>query len=478
MTFDVLEVKKTLTTEEEQQKDKRNIVLSSSITNKTEELKSVRSQELEEGRPVAMYEMAQNQVDNSVGGKPQILLTINGIDKVFSGKSRELNGVEEEIEAVKFVTFGEGMSPNDVVLFLHNDDGREKLGINGRGGSIAFAYYVSSGMDVHIKSNRGGMAYEGDVKMVDVEDKPGIQKMVFEYHETGRIWNEEERITTIEVKNPNDLFINSLENLPKIFLLANPNYYGAKLVEPNKDAAKPAEKIVVFEKEGKKVIVECLLDLPEERERWNFGSRSLMIGGLKVESNYSEKFYLPWSIWGGESLDRGNGRVKRSSDSSKAEGEYCMAIEKFLKMTSSEKILEKILEVNERYTQKEIDYNYQPMELGLGYSDEKFSKKTIGVMKKVLTKRYGNKLPIIVNSDWEQEECEKRYGGSEKILRIRSPFLESLLLDVGCEKYSKIVGNQEVETSGTLDIRLIDEKKAIGYLAELIEKRNFESVFI
>jgi len=114
----------------------------------------------------------------------------------------------------------------------------------------------------------------------------------------------------------------------------------------------------------------------------------------------------------------------------------------------------------------------------LGYSDEKFSKKTIGVMKKVLTKRYGNKLPIIVNSDWEQEECEKRYGGSEKILRIRSPFLESLLLDVGCEKYSKIVGNQEVETSGTLDIRLIDEKKAIGYLAELIEKRNFESVFI
>lgn len=450
----------------------KKIVLDSSIASNTLELLSMQRQEAE-GRPVSLYEFGQNLVDYSVKERPLICLNMaDGTSRIYSGHPEELKVKEEDVDSISFVSFGEGMDPSDIILFSHGG-GEATLGVNGRGGSIAYTYCVSEGMGVQIASTKGGEAYVGKVKMVDIPNKAGLKRMVFDYQESSRIWRDDERITEVKVLEPNFHFIDSLGKLSEIFLHANPKYAGAKLVTPDADAVSSVESIKVWASQGSGVTVDCLLDLPEPFLREETPQNSIFVGALKVSTAGHENFALPWAIWGGEHSNRK--QVTRSKDSRNAEGSYRDAIKAFILNTSSEKILEKILDVNEKWVNtKDIFLKGNPPEeismfhhnFGI-YDTDKVSEQTTNALTKILKRKYGASLPIIAETPTEADELRQKFGDSRKILQLASPGFSMLLESTGCEFYKDIFKIQENETRGMLNVKVLSEEKTIDALAEI-----------
>lgn len=447
-------------------------ILDSSIASNTSELLSMQRQEAE-GRPVSLYEFGQNLVDYSVKERPLICLNMaDGTSQIYSGHPEELKVKEDDVDSISFVSFGEGMDPSDIILFSHGG-GEGTLGVNGRGGSIAYTYCVSEGMGVQIASTRGGEAFVGNIKMVDVPSKKGLKRMVFEYQDSARIWRDDERITEVKVLEPNFHFIDSLGKLSEIFLHANPKYSSAKLVTPDADAVSSAESIKVWASQGSNITVDCLLGLPESFHRETTPQNSIFVGALKVATAGHENFALPWAIWGGEHSSRK--QVTRSKDSRNAEGSYRDAIKAFILNTSSEKILEKILDVNEKWVNtKDIFLKGNPPEeismfyhnFGI-YDTDKVSEQTTKALTKILKRKYGDSLPIIAVTSTEADELKRKFGDSRNILQIASPGFSFLLESTGCEFYKDVFKIQENQTRGMLNVKVLSEEKTIDALAEI-----------
>lgn len=452
------------------------VVLGSSIVSNTEELLSMDRQE-KKGRSVSIYEQEQNLIDYSNLHNPIILLDMaDGSCRAFSGNSSQLDVGREKVKSVRMVSFGEGMAPEDVVIFSHGG-GQGTLGINGRGGSVAFAYFVENGMTVQIASNRGGSAFIGEVKMVDIPSKEGVRRMEFQYEDAARIWRDDERLTEITIGQPTDQFLRSLYKSPEIFLHANPNYGPARLVTPNIDAVYP-ERIEAWRGEEGVVEVECLLGIPEKTNRQERPNNSLMIGGLLVESGWSETFVLPWAVWGGEHFTRYGEQVTRSKDSLRAEGQYVKAITTYLSKTTSTDILGKLLDVNDDMALKS-GYNSRyssdlPKELTMDYDKKDISKETATKLAELLRQRHDGELPILVGNKFEYDSLKRKFGDSRKLLMVAGVGLETLLEVSGCESGRTILHQEEKETLGTLDLRLINEIKAASYVASLIGSRDLK----
>lgn len=452
--------------------------LDSSIASNTEELISMKQQE-EKGRPVSIYEFSQNLVDYSTTNKPLICLDMaDGESRIFTGHKKDLEVKDGEVKSVNFVSFGKGMDPADIILFSHGG-GDGTLGIHGRGGSMAYAYCVESGMRVQITSTSGGKAYTGEIKMVEIPTKAGIKRMTFEYENVARVWREDERITEIKILEPTQDFIQSLSKLPEVFLYANPKYSGAKLVPPDGDAISPVESIDVWEGRYGNVRVECLMGLSEGFNRENNPSNTLMIGGLKVESNMLQNFALPWAIYGGEHVDNYRNRVTRSKDSRSAEGAYTEAIETFLLNTSSEKILNKLLDLNDYWTEnKNILFSENvPQEISMfSRRDTNLPMSEITKSKfiKVLKERFDGSMPVIAESRREFEELVKKFGDSKRVIRVADRGMSPLFKAVGCDFYDDIFQIQEKITAGTLDFRKISEENAVNFLAEMVGGKNLK----
>lgn len=443
------------------------IRLTSSIASNTPELTSMQEQVVK-GRPVDWYELLQNMDDYGTrdSQKPPRIqsITRDGACTVYTGHpNAELGLFEGNIEQTELITSGEGMSPHDVVLFSHGG-GDKTLGVNGRGASLAYALLTQRGMTVEIESNFGGDKFIGTVSMVPVPGRP-ITHMVFDYKSIGRVWNERDKQTIIRIKRPDKQFIDSLSKASEIFLPANPKYARARLVHPDNDAVSPISETDVWEEGGKKVRVECLLDLSEPIDRKSKPHDSVYIGGLSVETFGYNAF--PWAIWGGEHMKDSDKRVKRSIDSKKAEGRYDQAIVDALTHTKSNKLIDTWIQLNEDFVAKETSGGYNPTPFELGFDESyELSRDTGELLRAALLNKYGQ-LPFLCRSKNTFDYASKQI--SQPILQVPGNGFASVLAKIGCEDVIKHIDYniREFKTDGSLPIRIPHKTMMIKQLAEI-----------
>ncbi len=445
----------------------------SSITNETTNLRDVERRILQ-GSGTDVYELAQNMA--SYGNEipdypPRILFKLqNGSEVVYSGKA-SIEAIQEPIVEISFTSFGPSMVPDDIITFQHSG-GDKSLGVHGRGMTYALSIWtLLQGLDVTVSSHWNNARYEGKCLAID-GNRPGTKKFAFGYNilpDSADAWSEKSQETRVSVKGENLSFVlNSLRNLDEVFLPANKEYYAATLVPREQLAKSPIEKQVVWEVDGHPVSVECLPESDAQKNQVVEPDESIFVGGLKVETYFN--FAFRWAIWGGEHIKSDSRKmISRSENSLMAQGAYREAIVKLIRNTESIELLEKLLDLNERFN----DVRFIPSELSQSldrYGTEEFMKinpATTELLRKLLLMRY-KVLPILAQNPAEAARLRPVLAEGEKLLISNGAGFSEMLRAAGCTEANTKLGLKSSETKGDLVVIAPDKEILAKVLDDVV----------
>jgi len=443
--------------------------LTSSIASDTPELVSMRNQ-FEKGRPTVWYELFQNMVDygKDPGRPPRAYIKYkDGSYAVFNGETIE---DKEKVEEIHLLTPGSEMSPNYIVLFSHGG-GQGTLGVHGRGGSIAYALLRENSQGVEISSNWQGLAYRGEIDMVEISGLPEKKQMVFNVEYPKGDWVEDSgMVTEIKIVKPTMKMVESLESLPGYFLPANPKYEKATAVEP-RDTIPIETSCVVWEEEGGQLLVECLRGHKEKSDG------DIYIGGLRLQHNYGRRFLWPWAIWGGEHFQNSDLAVTRSSDSRSPEGSYKQAIVLAVRRNATKQMLSDLLDANEEIVLEIAESpwyrGYEELDIGIPYGWDKevfrMSDEVRDRLRACLVEKYGQMPVVTINRDIA---TQGRKISREPVLEVANRSLCELLVEAGCTRVESAYRVFEQETAGYLNVGLGEFDTVARSLEKLAAERG------
>ena len=252
------------------------------------------AQQIESGKGVEIYEFQQGMQDYHQGGElpaRTYLLYPDGRRIPHDGKTP----IDRDRVTVEFFNVGPGLEPADTVAIRHGG-GEETLGTHGRGTSVSLTYLASQGMTVEIESNADdldhgvkGRAWTGATRL----DRTKADRLKL-LHVDGKWLPRNSNETRFRVLNPTKTFLDNLERVGHFFLLSNPSYPGATLVQPSPDAKPPCltHEVALRTPPGR---IECLEGLIAHGED---EQPTVFVDGLRLNASYGTRTLFPWAFWG------------------------------------------------------------------------------------------------------------------------------------------------------------------------------------
>jgi|GEM_PF-4677789 len=311
----------------------REFCLTSSSGPETVEVVEMK-EALSKNSPILLYELLQGMVDYGRGHEPAPRVWI----EYQSGRKVVFNGSvefppDDPIAAIEFVNGGQGMSPEDTVIYRSSGGTDTKLGGYGRGLTTALTVLAERGVKTTVQSHVDGRVWQGSCSLADSET--GVTKLL---QVDGRFLDRKisSRVTVIRLENPPPLIGQCLDTVGQHFLYANGRFPDVCLVEPEEGERQAVEKISV--RKGEVMAVDSIVDYSPGACKFIF------IDGLRIPLDGNT--VVPWSVNGfSTEAEHSTYRVARNHTSNHCD-EY-RAAEVLLQAVAQSKdrrILEMIIE--------------------------------------------------------------------------------------------------------------------------------------
>lgn len=425
----------------------------------------------EGGNPTVLYEFMQGMVDYGRHHTPPPRIYIeyaSGERAMFDGGRISIRE-HDPVIAIEFTNSGPGLSPEDLVIIRHEGN-NSKLGIHGRGISVALTLLAEKGIMTEVTSNFKGREWKAESSLANTES--GITNVL---NVSGR-WGgaAESPKTVFRLVNHETKLVAQLSAVKDFFLYANPRFTDAVLVP--KESPERTESLAIAVDRGTVMCLEGIVDKQErsERPKDDMGWSYIFVDGLRLPIPWKQKSILPWSIQGLASPKKWMFQVKRSHDSSSIESiRLSVPIVVALRQLTDASLLRTIIQTAMNHPED----RYLELE-PLQYVQADFSTATRKIIFEIWKTDYDNAL---IDDSAERIERYRGCCHDRKILFIPNHDIFDFLKSAGIETLPDVMGlkgSAEMTGLRPLELPSAYAQDNIERLMEAIAKEGGEVTLV